>query len=162
MTAREEAQAASATFGSVVLTVVGTDGYPLSLRCRLTPAGDKAALQVPQPDWLKFEDGPACLMSHSHNDVGWDLRSFLAKGSAALREGHVVFTPAEFRWLAATGGSRIALFRSALKQILQARRDAERYLLRADETPPAIPWKTLRGAKKRVLAEGRRAEGQHS
>jgi hypothetical protein len=128
-------------FSSVVVTGTDPDGYPASFRCR--PEKDPAGvLRLDVPAWAGLAPGPASVMAHSHNEQLWDLRGFVAKGTLEASGEGLVFRPLTFTRTA--GGPPL----DTLRFIRACRRTAARYLARRGLARPAVPWDTIKAAKK--------------
>jgi len=127
-------------FPSAVLTVIDSDGYPVSIRC--TAAYHTTGLVIrPVPGWVELEPGRACLMGHSHNQDLWDLCAVLSRGSLVEMRGTFEFRPETF---SRTSGGSIVEFISWFRR---ARRAAKTYLRRSGIDRPRVPWALIAAAK---------------
>jgi hypothetical protein len=126
------------TFPSGVITGVGADGYPFSVRCVPTVDQTRRALWVDLPPGAPVQPGPAGLLCHSHDERLWNLRSFLVHGRLEKNEDGWLFIP--IRFIAGEGlNGKLSL----LVTLVHARRNARRYLARRGLRRPKIPWKDI-------------------
>ncbi len=133
-------------FSSPVLTGVDGDGYPLSIRC--APELDEAhqVLRVSVPAWTGIRPGPANLLCHGHNQLLWNLRSFMIRGTVEPAGGEAwLFRPTRFVPGIGIGGL-VGMVRFAFAK----RRAAGRYLRRRGLQRPTIDWAELKGLQARA------------
>jgi hypothetical protein len=130
------------SFTDPVLSAHDADGYPASLRTPVVPDAGQQVLNVQIATDLELQPGPASLLFHSHNEQLWDLRGFVAKGTLEASGEGLVFRPLTFTRTA--GGPPL----DTLKFIRACRRTAARYLARRGLARPAVPWDTIKAAKK--------------
>jgi len=133
-------------FSSPILTGVDGDGYPVSIRC--APELDEAqrVLRVSLPGWTRIRKGPASLLCHGHNDLLWNLRSFLVRGTLEPAGGETwLFRPARF-----VPGVGIAGLAGMVRFALAKRRTARRYLQRRGLARPRIDWMLLKAMQARA------------
>ncbi|MEV6282769.1 hypothetical protein [Kribbella sp. NPDC051770] len=147
---REIDQAITTFEHGAVLALIESDGYPAAFRCRPEPAADGRTLRIERPVWLGFTTGSACLMAHSHDKRGWNLRVLIAKGTTYSGTTSIGFSPAHSRWIMRNGGNPVVAMRTLLRSLAKSRSDAEVYLRRTGERPAPVPWRTIIAAKKRA------------
>ena len=133
-------------FATPVLTGLDGDGYPFSIRC--IPELDEAhgVLRVYLPGWTRIRKGPASLLCHGHNELLWDLRSFMVRGTLEPAGGdNWLFRPTRFvPGIGISGLSGMARF------ALAKRRTAGRYLQRQGLARPRIDWAQLKTLQARA------------
>jgi hypothetical protein len=136
-------------FSSPVLTGLDGDGYPFSIRC--TPSLDEKqqVLCVSLPASSRITPGPASLLCHRHNDLLWDLRSFMVRGTLEPAGGETwLFRPS--RLVPGIGmGGLPGMVRFALAK----RRAAKRYLQRRGLARPTIDWVQLKALQARAQTD---------
>ena len=133
-------------FSSPVLTAVDRDGYPVSIRC--APELDEAeqVLRISLPEWTGIRPGPASLLCHGHNQLLWNLRSFMVRGIIEPAGGEAwLFRPTRFIPGIGLGGL-LGMVRFALAK----RRAAARYLQRRGLARPRIDWAQLKAVQARA------------
>lgn len=135
-------------YQTAVLSVVGQDGYPLSLRCK--PLVNSAGyLEIRLPTNLPLCDGEASLLCHFHNDVLFDLRSVSIEGR--LTQAGDVW---HFHAAKVTQGLGRGKFREIVQDvILKPRRSAKAYLQKAGLPRPRVPWDRLKALAKESEAD---------
>jgi hypothetical protein len=127
-------------FSSPVLTGVDADGYPFSIRCAPELDESKQVLRLSLPGWTGIRQGPASLLCHGHNQLLWDLRSFMVRGTLEPTGGETwLFRPTRFVPGIGLGGP-VGMVRFALAK----RRAARRYLERRGLPRPRIDWVQLK------------------
>jgi len=132
-----------ARFPSAVLTSVGSDGFPYSLRCTLQTEPDLQLLRIEISRESPIQPGPASILCHRHNDKLWGMKSFLIRGHLERDGGSWLFTPDRFipgmsaPWTMASG-------------LLRARRRANRQLARSDQTKPKIDWAAVHALRRQA------------
>lgn len=87
-----------AKFPELVLTALGPDGYPVSVR-QTAPRYDPIAGQFPV-DWppgLEISEGPASVLCHYHDEELWNMTAIQIKGRLERRGRSWIFISAEFR-----------------------------------------------------------------
>jgi hypothetical protein len=133
-------------FSSPVLTGVDGDGYPVSIRCAPELDDAEQVLRLPLPTWTGIREGPASLLGHGHNDLLWDLHSFMVRGTLEPADGETwVFRPS--RLVPGVGmGGLTGMARFALAK----RRAARRYLARRGLARPRIDWAQLKALQARA------------
>jgi hypothetical protein len=133
-------------FSSPVLTGVDGDGYPVSIRCAPEPDDAAQVFRLSLPAWTGIRQGPASLLCHGHNDLLWDLHSFMVRGALEPAGSETwVFRPS--RLVPGVGmGGLAGMARFALAK----RRAARRYLARRGVTRPRIDWAQLKALQARA------------
>ncbi len=126
-------------FDDGVLTWVGDDGYPVSVRTRPEPDDASQTLRVTAPPGLEIQPGPASVLCHSHNDETWNLKSCLVRGMLEPDGGGWVLRPVAF-----VPGSGIGGPLDPVRTIFRARGAANRYLARHGLSRPTIPWDRIK------------------
>jgi hypothetical protein len=133
-------------FSSPVLTGLDGDGYPFSIRCAPEPDETQQVLRVSLPDWTRIREGPASLLCHSHNQLLWDLRSFMVRGTLEATGGDTwLFRPSRF-----VPGVGIGGLAGMVRFALAKRGAARRYLHRRGLTRPRIDWAQLKALQARA------------
>jgi len=133
-------------FASPVLTGLDGDGYPFSIRC--VPELDEAqgVLRVYLPGWTRIRKGPASLLCHGHNELLWNLRSFLVRGTIERVSGSWLFRPERF-----VPGIGVGGVPGMIRFATSKRRTAKLYLEQRGLGRPRIPWAQLRAIQKESL-----------
>jgi hypothetical protein len=72
-------------FAVPVLSVIDTDGYPFSLRCRVRPDRAADAFHAELPPDAPVAEGPAWLLWHTHDD-DFDTQQTLAVSADLIRD----------------------------------------------------------------------------
>jgi hypothetical protein len=133
-------------FSSPVLTGLDNDGYPVSIRCELSPDETQQALRLSLPGWTRLAPGPASILCHAHNRLLWDLRSFLIRGTLEPAGGEAwLFHPTRF-----VPGIGIGGLPGMVRFTLAKRRTARRYLERRGMARPTIDWAQLKALQARA------------
>ncbi len=133
-------------FSSPVLTAVDGDGYPVSIRCQLSLDERQQALRLSLPGWARITPGPASILCHVHNQLLWDLRSFLIRGMLEPTGGDTwLFRPSRF-----VPGIGIGGLAGIVRFALAKRRTARRYLERRGMARPTIDWGQLKALQARA------------
>ncbi len=133
-------------FSSPVLTGVDGGGYPFSIRCAPELDETQQVLRVSLPGWTGIRPGPASLLCHSHNQLLWDLRSFLVRGTLEPIGGETwLFRPSRF-----VPGVGIGGLAGVVRFALAKRRAARRYLERRGLPRPRIDWAQLKALQARA------------
>lgn len=130
-------------FASPVLTGVDGDGYPFSIRCSPEPDEAQQVLRVSVPGWTRIRPGPASLLCHGHNQLLWDLRSFMVRGTLEPAGGETwLFRPTRF-----VPGIGIGGLAGMIRFALAKRGTARRYLERRGLARPRIDWAQLKAVQ---------------
>jgi hypothetical protein len=133
-------------FPSPVLTGVDGDGYPVSIRCAPELDDTQRVLRVSLPGWTRIRKGPASLLCHGHNDLLWNLRSFMVRGTLEPGGGETwLFRPVRF-----VPGVGIGGLAGMVRFAITKRRAAGRYLERRGLQRPRIDWAQLKALQARV------------
>ena len=137
-----------AKFSSAVLTGTDADGYPFSIRCH--PEVDQASqvLRIRLSGDVPIQPGPAGLMCHSHDELLWNLKSFLVRGRLEQDDRGWVFRPQKFIPGGGMGGPI-----GDMKAMWKTRGVANRYLEKHGLPRPKVPWdeiKALRAEAKKT------------
>lgn len=132
-------------YDSAVLTGKDAQGYPYSVRCM--PRADIHAqmVRVQLPPGVVLQPGPASLLCHRHNELLWNMASFLLRGNLAQDEQGWHFLPQQF--IAGTPGTGAGALISSLRWLLTSRQSARRYLEKRSLPRPSIPWSEIREVK---------------
>ena len=125
-------------FPDCVLSALGADGAPVSVRCRPVPAGPAGTVRLEGPLEVAVAPGAASLLCHRHDERLWQLRSFMARGRLEPAGAGWVFTA---HTLLPGPGMTGPL--GDVRAFLAARRRAGRYLTRRAIPRPAVPWNQL-------------------
>lgn len=138
-----------ARYPSVVLTVVGSDGYPFSIRCVPVPDVARKVLRITLPAYVDVQPGPAGLLGHFHDDALWNQTNVVAYG---------VLEPDGEAWIFRANrhieGAGAGM--SAFRQLRGGRAAAQRYLDRRGLPWPQIPWARLHATYDRARQLERR------
>jgi hypothetical protein len=138
-------------FSSPVLTGLDSDSYPFSIRC--TPQFDETqeVLHVSLAAWTRIRPGPASLLCHGHNQLLWNLRSFMVRGTLEQTGGDSwLFRPSRF-----VPGIGIGGLAGMVRFALAKRRAARRYLERRGLPRPRVDWVQLKTVQERVRQQSR-------
>ncbi|HVS04727.1 MAG TPA: hypothetical protein VHK65_00985 [Candidatus Dormibacteraeota bacterium] len=132
-------------FSGPVLTGVDCDGYPFSIRCIPSLDEEQQVLRVSLPEWSRIAPGPASLLCHGHNQLLWDLRSFMIRGTLEPSGETWLFRPSRF-----VPGIGIGGLAGMVRFALAKRRAAGRYLDRRGLARPRIDWAQLKAVQARA------------
>ncbi len=135
----QEAAKWVAKFPEGVVTGVGPDGYPVSVR-QLTVSYDASTGEIALvvPEALGLQEGKACFVCHSHNDKMWDLRAMQLKGSVIRRNGQLWFVTGAFT------------APSPVRMISDMRKSMKRYLEKRNMPRPSVDWAAIERIWKRA------------
>lgn len=136
-------------FPTAVLTIVGADGYPFSLRCepQIDEAKQVLRLYLSDPGAQFVRSGAATLLYHSHNQLLWDLKYIQITGQIEQTDDHWTFQPEKFT----PGGSFVGQW-DQMRSLFKASADARRYLQKHQLQRPKVRWDEFRA----VIAEARK------
>lgn len=134
-------RAALALFPTVVLTWPDDAGYPTSVRLAVEPSDALHVLRFPAPGGLELRAGPASVMSHSHDERTWHVKSFMTRGGLEQDDQGWVFRPLTF-----IPGPGIGRFADQVRWALRPRSTAKRYLAKRGLARPAIPWDKIKAS----------------
>ncbi len=137
-----------ARYPSVVLTVVGADGYPYSVRCVPVPDASRKVFRMMLPGYVAAQAGPAGLLGHFHDDALWNQTNVVASGTLEPDGEAWVFRAT--RHIEGAGAGM-----SAFRQLRGGRAAAQRYLDRRGLPWPQIPWAKLHAIYARARSSGR-------
>jgi len=126
-------------FPNAVLTVVGDAGYPFSVRCTPEPDISNQVLRLKLPSYSSIQFGPASLLCHKHDELMWNLKSFLITGSLERDDTDWKLVPKRFIPGIGIGNFFLAL----INMIRDGRRTTKRYLERRGIPRPKIPWNEI-------------------
>jgi hypothetical protein len=132
-------------YPSAVLTGIDAMGYPCSMRC--LPRVDVTAqvLRVQPPPGILLQPGPAGLLCHRHNELLWDMESFLLRGSLTRDEDGWNFHPLRFiPGFPGTGRNAVI---PAVRLVIHSRSNAQHYLQARHLPRPRIPWDEIMALK---------------
>jgi hypothetical protein len=133
-------------FSSAVLTGVDNDGYPVSFRCAPELDEREQVLRVSLSGWTGIRPGPASLLCHQHNQLLWDIRSFMVRGTLTPTGGEIwLFRPTHF-----VPGIGVGGLAGMLRFAFAKRRVARHYLQRRGLSRPRIDWAQLRALQARA------------
>jgi hypothetical protein len=135
-----------AQYPSAVVSFVDGEGSPTSFRCHPVPDTAEEVLVVDPPSEMTPRAGRAGLLCHRHNEQLWGLRSFIAGGVLAERDGRWVLVPDRMTIGMGHGGP-LALVR----MIRRGRRTSAAYLARRGWERPEIEWERLAAIKHDVF-----------
>jgi hypothetical protein len=129
-------------FDETVLTALDADGYPVSIR--VNPRNydtTTGTLPVVFPSALQVVDGPANLLSHSHDEKLWKLNMIQVKGRLERRDDGWVFRTTAF-------GAPAKL---AFVQFLRSNSaSAQKYLDKRGLKRPAVNWVAVKEIQRRA------------
>ena len=152
-----ELVAALEQFDDAVLSGVGPDGYPVSVRVRPRPQASDELLLLATELPVVLAPGPASVLCHRHDRRLWHLRSFLVRGVLDQSERGWVLRPT-----ALVPGTGLAGALGDARTFLAARRRAGRYLAHRGLQRPVVPWDELRSLRRslRRVTDQRRQGGR--
>lgn len=140
------------TFPEVVLTAVGIEGHPVSVRQhsgRYDAQSGEMPVLIPAP--LAAVEGPANLLAHSHDEDLWNLRIVRVKGRLERRHEGWVFISTAFTPPSPEG------FKSRWQMAQAMRRSSSRYLAARGMAQPKVNWRVLKRMQRQAQLEQRRA-----
>jgi hypothetical protein len=126
-------------FPNAVLNVVDDTGYPFSVRCTPEPDSANQVLRIKLPTYSNIQFGPASLLCHGHDELMWNLKSFMITGSLERDNESWKLVPRRFIPGIGIGN----FFLGLIKMIRDGRKTTKRYLDKRGITRPKIPWKEL-------------------
>lgn len=126
-------------FPNAVLTAVDDAGYPLSVRCTPEPDISNQVMRLKLPSYSGFQIGSASLLCHSHDELLWNLKSFLVVGSLERDDKGWILVPRRFIPGIGIGN----FFLGLIKMTRDGRRTAKRYLDKRGLQRPKIPWNEI-------------------
>jgi hypothetical protein len=140
MTLYDDLAAILEEYPSAVISLVGDDGYPLSLRCNLILNHADAIFNIQLPANLPLADGEASLLCHSHNEQLFDLRSVTIEGRLEKTGDMWQFHATKMTQV--MGRSKFLEFIQDV--IIKPRRNTKKYLRKANLPRPKISWARLK------------------
>lgn len=129
-------------YANPILTGVDAGGYPFSIRCEPELDQTQERLHVNIFSELPIEQGPASLMCHSHDELLWDLSSFLVRGRLEKVATGWVFYPDKFI-RSDVSSSPVA----QMKGVFKMRKRAKKYLAERGLPWPTIPWDDIKALR---------------
>lgn len=138
----------SRPFESAVLTIVGGDGYPTSVRCRPKVRAESKRIEVQLPDWIETSEGAASLLFHRHDNNLFKMKDFLLRGRLEQQEDEWMFVP-----VAMIPGILGLGPRPAIRNFLRWRRNTRRYFQRRGVARPRVPWGRIKALKREAKKE---------
>jgi hypothetical protein len=126
-------------FPNAVLTVIGDTGYPFSVRCTPEPDISNQVLRIKLPSYSSIQLGPASLLCHEHDELMWNMKSFMITGSLERDDKGWKLVPRRFIPGIGIGN----FFLGLIKMIRDGRKTAKRYLDKRGITRPKIPWNEI-------------------
>ena len=127
------------SFPEVVVTALGRDGYPVSVRERSSRYdGSTGEMPISVPEFTALAVGPANLIAHYHDEELWNLRMVQIKGLLEKRSEEWVFVSTVF-----TPPARGQL--TSLRHMAKSmRRSSRRYLATRGLKQPKVNWAALK------------------
>jgi hypothetical protein len=132
-------------YQSAVLTGMDAHGSPFSVRCVPEMDANSQVLHVQLPPGVQLHPGPASLLCHQHNELLWNLESFLLRGSLMQNGQGWNFQSQQF--IPGGPGTGLAVVRS----LLDTKRAARRYLQKRHLPRPRVPWDEIVEVKAQAL-----------
>ena len=129
-------------FSSPILTGIGVGGFPFSIRCAPELDHVQKRLYIEIFDGLPVEPGPASLMCHVHNELLWNLDSFLVRGRLEKGETGWIFYPEKFL---KSGASTNPI--EQLRGLFKSRSRAKQYLEKRGLSRPQVPWDDIKALR---------------
>ena len=131
-----------AKFDETVVTGLDADGYPISIRVDPgTYDATTGRLAAAFPSTFNIVDGPANLLSHSHDEKLWRLNLIQVKGRLESRDGGWVFQSTNFE-----APSKLAF----LQFVSTTRKGGQRYLDKRGLKRPEVNWAAVKEIQRRV------------
>ncbi len=144
------------TYPTAILSIVQSDGYPVSIRCQVRVDPQHQRIFIDHPPLLAIAwQGSASLLFHQHDEHLERLRQLLLLGMLESTEGRLIFSVEKF--VTANGRSDSDQMPHAssplhmLKFFFTGWRQARAYIARRGKPWPAIPYEEIA----RSLAEDR-------
>jgi hypothetical protein len=129
-------------FDEAVLTMLDSDGYPVSIRVDPRAyAGVTGELRAAVPDALHAAEGPAGLMCHYHDEKMWNIRAIHIKGRLENRDGAWVFVSTAFK-----APSKLAMYFF----IRGTQTSGQRYLDKRGLDRPSVNWAAVKEIQRRA------------
>lgn len=128
-----------AKFPNAVLTGTDANGYPFSVRCIPQMEPSQKLFRLENMGNFPIQAGLAGLLCHSHDELLWDLKSFMVRGKLRQDKQGWVFEPTQF-----IPGSGIGGPLAPMNFMLQMRKSAKRYLEKRGLARPQVEWQGFR------------------
>src|SRR5262249_46791031 len=110
-------------YSSAVLTGRDVQGLPYGVRCQPRPEQAARTLDIPDLPDTQLQPGPASLLCHRHDDLLWNQRSFLVRGTLLRAGAAWSFQPRQYIEGVGYGGPM-----GLVRFVAGARRTAAAYL----------------------------------
>lgn len=121
-------------YPSVVLTGIGEDGYPYSVRLRPVMDAGRQVLRVKFPDTAAIQPGPASLLVHSYDDNTWNQTSVMVRDTLERTDEGWILKPIQL--IPGFGRSPMAMMRL----LRNSQRAAADYLAKRNLPRPQVDW----------------------
>lgn len=131
-------------FDEAVLTILDTDGYPVSVR--VDPRAYDVAtgeLVATLPEALRADEGRANLICHYHDEKMWNIKNIAIKGRIARRDDAWVFMSTSF-----DPPPKLAI----VSFFGAGSNSARRYLAKRGLKRPEVNWAAVKEIQRRVKA----------
>jgi hypothetical protein len=139
-------------FRDVVVTAVGRDGYPISVRqssSHYDAGTGEMPVRLPTP--VAVKSGPANILAHHHDANLSDLQMVQIKGRLEKRDGDWIFVSVAFT---PPSSGRLASMRAMARAM---RRSSRRYLAARGLPTPKVNWAAIKGLQRQAQDDRRRA-----
>ncbi|HTD20744.1 MAG TPA: hypothetical protein VK667_14560 [Ktedonobacteraceae bacterium] len=137
-------------YESAVLTGRDAQGYPFSVRCMPQVDIHAQMLRVQLPPGVLLQPGPASLLCHRHNELLWDMESFLLRGNLVQVQDEQGWNFLPQQFIPGTPGTGVGAIISSLRWLLTSRQSARRYLEKRNLPRPSIPWSEIMEVKEQA------------
>ena len=135
------------SFPTAVLTTVGVDGYPASLRCGARFDAAMQVIELEIPAGFALAPGPADLLWHRHDLRLWNLRELVVQGDLEPGAGGWRLRPSRLLDGQGSGG-----LLGQLWSVRRLRRTAAGYLAKRGLARPAVDWDSINRLKDEAKA----------
>ncbi|SRR2546430_4129505 len=132
-----------------VLAGMDAMGCPFSVRCVPEMDANAQVLRVQLPPGVQLQSGPASPLCHEHNELLWNMESFLLRGNLMQDGQGWSFQPQQFIPGAPGAGLRALL--PSVRWLLDSRGTAKRYLEKRHLPRPSVPWDEIMEVKAQAL-----------
>ncbi len=136
-------------YQTAVLTAIDANGSPFSVRCVPGLDANVQVLRVQLPPEVQLQTGPASLLCHRHNELLWEMESFLLRGTLERDEQGWNFHPQQF--IPGAPGTGLRGILPSVRWVLDCRRSARLYLEKRHLPRPRIPWNEIQEVKAQAL-----------
>ena len=136
-------------YQSAVLTGIDAHDYPFGVRCVPEMDANAQVLRVQLPPGVQLQPGPASLLCHQHNELLWNLESFLLRGSLMQDGQGWSFQPQQF--IPGSPGTGLRALLPFVRWVLDCRRSARLYLETRHLPHPRVPWDEIMEVKAQAL-----------